>query len=470
MLNTNLIPIYAMKFRQLLFIILLLFLCLNIAAGTIYVESKVDSSIAVYNKMVLEKLIGIDTIQHNTWKAREEAIKKRKEMYSDTTRSEFELMSNIEENTGWNFVFDGFGLIALVSLVVSGVTYWEQRKTQKHTQKASISAQLGRLYDLPRHCYRNMVCTAALLMKYRQKSNMKGNKFEKYPSEANLLKLKPLPDEIWLDIDVVNDDLFTIMHEQKLLLKNYNIEIDVASEHFSRKEITEDCVINDIDNLLFKPMFIIGKTYSQLYRALELKNKKKKKREIADTQVVNIVYSFVKEHFEKIDFGKLRTNGLDLIYKDVINDEVFENYLNCEGKSVNGIKRSCNNLFRTPDKISELEFISWENGGCYIDKKKFCEYFFKTYKKNALKAKTISETEIDEKLNIHHLKIISTLYKKHSELIYILYKIPEFNRDTMKEYFEFWAEDKWEVNSLIYNMLKIDAVLEMPVIGMIKHD
>jgi hypothetical protein len=39
----------------------------------------------------------------------------------------------------------------------------------------------------------------------------------------------------------------------------------------------------------------------------------------------------------------------------------------------------------------------------------------------------------------------------------------------IRSYLEFWTKEEWEVKDWLYNMLKMDAVLELPIIGMIEH-
>lgn len=43
-------------------------------------------------------------------------------------------------------------------------------------------------------------------------------------------------------------------------------------------------------------------------------------------------------------------------------------------------------------------------------------------------------------------------------------------REAVKSYLEFWQKDEWTLKDLLYNMLKMDAVLELPIIGMIEHE
>ena len=43
-------------------------------------------------------------------------------------------------------------------------------------------------------------------------------------------------------------------------------------------------------------------------------------------------------------------------------------------------------------------------------------------------------------------------------------------QEALKSYLEFWQKDKWTLKDLLYNMLKMDAILELPIIGMIEHE
>lgn len=46
------------------------------------------------------------------------------------------------------------------------------------------------------------------------------------------------------------------MHEVKLLLRNYDTEIDVALEHMKNKNMSCDVINDDMGNLLFKPFYL----------------------------------------------------------------------------------------------------------------------------------------------------------------------------------------------------------------------
>lgn len=161
------------------------------------------------------------------------------------------------------FFGDGFNIIAistfLFSITVSLLTlhftkktFQSQKKTEEHTRKASFSRQNNVFGDLRRHFYRNIVCTEAFVSLYFQM------KRAKYPSETNLMKLQALPTDFFLQLEEESYD-WKQLHELKLLIRNYNVEVEVASMHLARKGINIDVLVQDIDNLLFKPLFLSAK-------------------------------------------------------------------------------------------------------------------------------------------------------------------------------------------------------------------
>ena len=141
------------------------------------------------------------------------------------------------DDVSTNFLDDGFNFLGVIgfflglaSLYFAKVTFEAQKQTELHTSNAPKSAQMGKLKDLPRHFYRNLICSCAMTLKYYDDSNKRWGVRMNYPSESNVLKLKTLPDEIIYDIDE-EEKSYTIRHEFKLLLRNYNTEVDIAAEH-----------------------------------------------------------------------------------------------------------------------------------------------------------------------------------------------------------------------------------------------
>lgn len=215
---------------------------------------------------------------------------------------EYGAILQVENNTRPHWYFDGWNLfgiltfiVALISAIYGIVTYRAQKNTELHTTNAPIGVQLSTLKDLPRHFYRNLVCTCAMILKY----NFSGKKGDLYPSEGNMWKLQTLPDDVVLPIDVdtdKEDNAYQHMHELRLLLRNYNVEVQVASEHVARKGILEETLAQDFGNLLYKPLFLIRKTFN-FKRSL---NKESLPDDYQVQYVLEAISSMTKEHFNKL--------------------------------------------------------------------------------------------------------------------------------------------------------------------------
>lgn len=198
---------------------------------------------------IVHELQQIKAIQDSTYQQRLRAAEKRmhdtnskQDQKQDYELSEYGLMSNIEKYTKPSFLGDDFNMIGLIALIVAlasfivaWITLQEQKKTEENTRraeentkKAPISAQLGKLEDLPRHFYRNLICTCSQIFLFYDKANKDASGRRLcYPSEANILKLQAMPDDIILPIDI-EDNVYKTMHELRLLFRNYSQEVAVT--------------------------------------------------------------------------------------------------------------------------------------------------------------------------------------------------------------------------------------------------
>lgn len=467
-----------MRKKKLLISIFVLFSSAILSAQSTESEIKTDS-VSIYSKIAAKHLDSIFQIQKEQHEQRKRAIEDYKKKVHGNEDSEYALMSKIEKNTYVDFYKDGWTLLAIVTLAFSFFTFLAQYYTEKHTKNVSISSQEGQLKDIPRHFYRNLVCTLAMLLKYRDESNLDKNKFKSYPSEANMLKLQTLPEEFLLNIDIDNDRVFKVMHEEKILFKNYNIEVDIASKHFARKDIMERSITNDIDNIMYKPLFLISESF-KLRKEIDICKSKKiteffKRYKVhtlrfftqkanSDTHhceelyLAETIYTFVETHFSKLKFGRICSDAQYNMFKKIYKD--LNTYIECGGK--NGLQRSYEDLFKINDKKkpNDTLFLKWLNGKCYIDKSAFLEYFHK--KQNRRKEKTSSEEThiLDTILNASSIKEL-----------YAIYQITDSRyKECAKAYFNLWRQDLWEAKSLIYNILVIDSIKELPIIGMIDHE
>lgn len=156
------------------------------------------------------------------------------------------------ENTESNFWGDDVCLIAVISLIISGLTIYtiwsEFRKT-----RIDKKCQRELFHDLIRHLYRNKLCTVAMRAKYNKIIGADG---EGYPSEEHYKKLQLLPDDIHLERYNRDADIYHSLHELELLLRNYNTEIEVAERHMTDQRIDRATKQRDFDTLDFKAGYL----------------------------------------------------------------------------------------------------------------------------------------------------------------------------------------------------------------------
>lgn len=150
--------------------------------------------------------------------------------------------------------------IAFISLVVSVISAWFgflayhfSKKTADNVVRMTKDNQIAQFNDFIRHLYRNLVCTLAIKRAIESMSDHNA-----YPSEDHILKLKMLPEDV-IHLEKYNDDkhVYMKMHELKLLLRNYDTEIDVSVSHFKDPSVSRDELLKNLDGLSFKPFYLI---------------------------------------------------------------------------------------------------------------------------------------------------------------------------------------------------------------------
>ena len=427
---------------------------------------------------ILEELKAIHQFQLEERAQREKDIEEWRSSKGDNesikaSPSDIGMMAKIEDNThqhpmtdGWNFYGWIAFVIALASAIISFITLKEQSKTEKHTQKAPKQAQTGVLLDMPRHFYRNLACTCAALLKFRHLNNTKDGVRLKYPSEANILKLTTLPDEFILPIDSTDADVYQKMHEEKLLFKNYNMEISVAAMHFARKGISDNSLKNDYDNLLFKPFYLTS-------RMFELQDKISDEEDLPSAANVSYaLYAFLKEHFEKVNINTLidNVNGEINKLREILWDEEFIQAIGLDQNN-NSIERGLQSLLKygKEDK-AKLAFLmrsknpNNENAIVgIIDRAEFVEFFGKRYDQEE-KNKTKGIEYLKKVISVVDTESFCAAFdKKGSPAITEFYEV-------MKPYFDFFQKKEWNVKDMVFTILKVDTVLELQKIGMIDYE
>jgi len=215
------------------------------------------------DKTILNNLEIIRKIQQKNDSLREEwRSNKNKPVVApeDTISSEADAMRQIAKNThqhwwsdNWNLFGIASTLLAILALIVAWwsydytkKTYDAQIQTEENTGKLTLDQQHNLLVDLVRHLYRNLVVSYGLKVK------MDNLKYAYYPSEEHLQKMKVNLNDIHLELFYRKEEQHKKMNELYLMLRNYNLEIDVFCEHFKSKSIDDETKKRDLGTLVHK--------------------------------------------------------------------------------------------------------------------------------------------------------------------------------------------------------------------------
>lgn len=415
--------------------LLLFFVCL-VSAG--YVHAGDSTVVNATQDRILEELMEIKELQESTYNQRMQAFEERNSRISNDSPSEYSILHKIRGNTDYNFWKDGCNLLAILAFIASIVTFLAQRDTEKHTKNAPISVQKGKLADLPRHFYRNIVCSSAIIFKYLDKENGESGNRKSYPSESNLLKLQTLPDDIFLPIDI-DEKSYEKMHELRLLFRNYNVEVKIASEHLSRQHLTDDSLSGDFDNLLFKPLHLTQEAFGY---------EKDLFNDVVD-QNRNAVEKMINEHFLKL------MSNLYVLMRSEHNEylkRLLSHDFKCIEESIDkkgALRRSMKGLSKiTISNKDELIRICKDskNGDNTPRLQKF------------IKKLIAGSTDFIEWFNVNY-----DLTNKKVDITV------EQLCESLQPYFEYLARDTWDFETLFYYMLAVDVAIETDRIGMINY-
>lgn len=426
----------------------------------------------------------------NYMKAKEES---RSDADSSSIPTEYSVLSNINDNTAFDFLEDDFSLSNLVAILLSLAAcvyaikqYRSQNLTEEHTKNVPISVQKGKIQDLPRHFYRNLVVTCAVIYKFIDEENKKNNSWQYYPSEIHFYKLQTLPDDILLPIDI-DEKYYKQMHELRLLYRNYNLEIQVAIEHFKRADLHLESLKADIDNMLVKPFYLTNKTFGYgTVLGLDIIN-----------QLSESVETVVKVHLEKVvklDNLSILMNSKYLNILRILFDNEFEYIHNKIDIKGGAIKRSLGDMLK--ENLDKNRIIESFNSNCYKDKKhasnkRTLGALFK--KKEERTTENNNDSKKDEKsITENEIKCqLIQLDKFYMDKIDRKDKFIElFNRmaisqqgkmspnadvsveqlyEVLQPYIDYVNKEQWDFETLFYYMLSVDIAIETYKIGMIEY-
>jgi hypothetical protein len=359
---------------------------------------------------------------------------------------EYGAILQVENNTRPNWYFDGWNLfgiitffIACISAFYAIITYKAQKNTELHTTNAPIGVQLSTLRDLPRHFYRNLVCTCAMILKFK----FGAQKGKVYPSEGNMRKLKTLPDDVVLPIDVDTDEednAYQHMHELRLLLRNYNVEVQVASEHVARKGIMEETLAQDFGNLLYKPLFLTRKTFN-FKRSL---NKGSLPEDYKVKYVLDALSRMIREHFSKLQES---ANFQCLFQKDTTD---YLSIIMPEGKA------NLSTFDQGGDILRSLEFLLKYTGDTISPD-------VKTIKRSDVIDESSAILAINNAEDFTQYCISKDFIKADEEAK------AEALYPHLAPYLNVLHDPVWDITVILQHILAIDAAIETNRIGMVNY-
>lgn len=357
----------------------------------------------------------------------------------------------------WND-FNFYGIVATVlalfSLWYTFLAYRSQSLTESNTRNVPIEDQVNRFKDFARHEYRNLVVVMATAVKLFSEENQSNGHRIAYPSESHLLKLQAGPEDFVLNID---SKIAAKMSEMRLLLRNYNIEIEVACKHLQRVTINNEALYKDYENLIFKPFFMLRKTCEIEAKMMmpQVKNKSQKEKE--DEYIKDLAYRsidmMVIEHLLRLPyFLKEFLYELDRCMNSAnVNEqtkyfqyfELFANdkdaFLECDKFAA--LQRSFRFLFR----------INLKEDMCYKPLLHTCNF-------DHYMPKYFAYFQIGEILDI----------------LPELEKISPENFDWLMSYVgtlqAIRGKEEIDFNSFFPLMLKMDILVELPKIGMVNYE
>lgn len=290
------------------------------------------------NKVIIDRMDSI--------KAKVDSVKAEILLVTKNTEGEKLFGSDID---WFNFAFAFLAfIVACISAVYDFRGFRESKRTADNVTRVSLDVQMAQFDDLIRHLYRNLICTLAFTRK------ILGNKeHEEYPSEEHLLKLKVLPEDV-LHLEKYNDDnnIYKMMHELKLLLRNYDIEIDTAMMHLKDGNISVNVLRNDLDTLTFKPLYLTKRILGITAEMIKLKGGNKNLQPFRNAASI-----ITREHISKLKENKEAfetCNFLDLNFADS-EDKIERPY--------DGLRRSRDLLLKAADGPDTLNYDDIYDGG-----------------------------------------------------------------------------------------------------------
>lgn len=185
-------------------------------------------------------------------------------------------------------------LIALSSLVFTACTWVSQERTQRNTMRITPEIQLGILWDIFRHSYRNIMVIYALHERIRNRLD------SYYPAVEHIDKLRINEEYLYPEAFVGNAlDCGTFI-QYKFNIRNGNIELGIAAQRLVARDTHHTVKERDLNKIKSRIEYTIMRTAQTIKELYGISN-----LEIAK-QALDYVN---KRAIEKIDKGDSKLLG-----------------------------------------------------------------------------------------------------------------------------------------------------------------
>ena len=340
-------------------------------------------------------------------------------------------------------------VLALFSLWYTYQAYESQRRTEVNTENVPVDHQKKKFEGLSRHEYRNLVCILATAIRFFDKKNGTEKSRNAYPSESNILKLQAEPEDFVLDI---NAQMASSVSEMRLLLRNANIEIQVAIEHLSRHDINDDTLYQDYDNLIYKPLYLVKRACEMETLLTDERNQKhvsKTGKNLLRELIERSIRIMVGEHLKKLPES----------LQDILTQD--------EDDHKNQKRRNCLAYLQLMSMSHDLNFKDIDHTGALL---RSFNFLLKDSDDNKTSIQVTTDFapfrwDFDENISMNIDKILSQLSiikqnntKHHSYLNNYQQLLDEFKTEKMLDFVAFFPA-----------MVLLDAIVETRKIGMVNY-
>lgn len=140
-------------------------------------------------------------------------------------------------------------IIGVLSFIIACCAWYSQRETERNTKRITEDGQFNLLVDYMFQSYRNLILTKAMYAKL-------GRRYAThYISQEHFRKLQFDPDALHPEAFVRNNDKYQKIYRLHVMLRNFNLETEVAELHVCNENVGSTVKERDLNTLIFKQNF-----------------------------------------------------------------------------------------------------------------------------------------------------------------------------------------------------------------------